>query len=296
VFKEETAKMAFERANVLYSSQEPPKTPQVSRCLVGQATSLLRVGETERATILLRQAMHLTPGNPDIPFMLANTLYTDNQHIAARDLYRMVITVNPSHLRAWFNLGHALKALQKYNDAAFCFRRALKLNPRFYKARFMLAHVLSLLGRDKAAILEYEHTLRTAPSYIKAHYNLGNCHWKQGDGASALQCYRKVLRLDATYDKAWVALGQVAQRMDLLSLAQEAYSQALTLRPDLYDCRFQLGRLLEQTGDYQNAGLHYRVYLRDAPTGKQNCDVKEALMRVRQHRKAAVISTKLQSV
>lgn len=274
---DQQADRAYDRAIRLYAA--PPQTNEtiLARCLVERAHGLMRQEQPDQAATLYHWALCLTPHDPDVSFALANSLFAIGNYSSAQRFYKTALTLRPNHHRAWFNLGHTLKAKDALGDAVHCFERAISLNTRFVKARFMRAYVLSLLRRHEEAIAEYERTLSMSPRYVKAHFNLGNCHLEYGHHVRAIRCYETALKIDPTYDKAWFALGQAARRVQNLSLAREAYAKALALRPDMYQCRLQLARLLETLGDRANAALHYRVYLQDAPESDTRNAVHDTL-------------------
>ena len=271
------ADLAYRQAIRIYEAPTCANDARLAHCLVERAHGLMRQERPNQAATLYLRALCLTPHDSDVSFALANSLFAVGNYSSAQRFYKTALTLRPNHHRAWFNLGHTLKAKDALGDAVHCFERAIMLNTRFVKARFMRAYVLSLLCRHKEAIAEYERTLRISPRYVKAHFNLGNCHLEYGQYVRAIRCYETALKIDPTYDKAWFALGQAARRVQNLSLAREAYAKALSLRPDMYQCRLQLARLLETLGDRANAALHYRVYLQDAPESDTRSAVHSTL-------------------
>jgi tetratricopeptide (TPR) repeat protein len=252
--------------------------PDSVPALIGIAHCCLRTGDSARGIPLYERALDLEPGNIGLRFSLANAWYESGELDRAMQVYRSVLQLDPKHARSHFNMGHVFKDMGQLEQSADSFHAALRADKSFYKARFMWAHVLSLRSRSSEAIEQYKLTIRHAPSYVKAYYNLGNCLLKEGQFDEAIGNYRVLLRIDETYEKAHFALGQAYLRVNRPKNARQAFSDALSLRPDHHLCRLQLAQVLDDLGRSYEAMLHYRIFLRDAPKSVEHDDVSRRLM------------------
>lgn len=96
--------------------------------------------------------------------------------------YEFGLTLDPSHVHIYTNLGSALKDRGQVNDGITCYQRAITLQPDFFIALANLANVYKDLGRVEEAIDLYRRSLQVKPDFIEAFCNFVNsllfiCDW-----------------------------------------------------------------------------------------------------------------------
>jgi tetratricopeptide (TPR) repeat protein len=96
----------------------------------------------------------------------------DTNAIAAVELYRQTLAVNPRHVGAYTNLGRLLHARKQYDDAEAVYRQGLAHCGRDATLLFNLAIVLEDAHRLADAADMYREALKEAPDLPDAHYNL----------------------------------------------------------------------------------------------------------------------------
>lgn len=97
--------------------------------------SIIRAGSHPNAEALYEQAIaRLDDGCPE-----------DAVH-----LFRSAVTVDPSHARAWNDLGVLMEALENHHDARSCYQAALEADPGLAEARSNLCMLTLAMDLERA--------------------------------------------------------------------------------------------------------------------------------------------------
>jgi len=114
-------------------------------------------------------------------------------------------------------------------------------------------------GDLSGAIRAYHAAIKTDPNHFGAHVNLGRIFHEAGRLQDALVYYR-IGRSINPHDVT--AAFNVAVALDDLGAAEtaDAYRETLRLAPTFADAHYNLARLLEATGDHENAMHHLTRY------------------------------------
>jgi tetratricopeptide (TPR) repeat protein len=73
----------------------------------------------------------------------------------AIDYFMKAVTLEPSNVEAWYNLGNAMLEIYRYEDAIDCFMKAVTLEPSNVEAWYNLGNAMLELGRYTEAISAY---------------------------------------------------------------------------------------------------------------------------------------------
>ncbi len=138
--------------------------------------------------------------------------------------------------------------LGEYQDAARWFEKALKKKPQSALALRDAGHAAYHLQDPEKALARYQAALRIHPKLLDVHYNLGLLHMGRGHVNDAISKFQEALGL----------LHPVVQGRYYLGL----FHTEETLR---LQCRLNLGSLLRQRGDLEEAIALYRRVLEKHP-------------------------------
>lgn len=117
--------------------------------------------------------------------------------VAACELYRQAIAVNPSHLGAYTNLGRLLHHRRQLQESEAVYREGLTRCGRDPTLLFNLGIVLEDMREPAAAADMYRAALVEAPDLPEAHYNLALLCEAAGlkqEAIRHLSAYRKLSR------------------------------------------------------------------------------------------------------
>jgi len=157
--------------------------------------------------------------------------------------YRLAVKYNPYFEEAFFNLGFLAMERKKFEEAIDNFKSFLKMQPRHPKAHFGLATSYAMMGKKEEAKQYYENAIAYDPEFLSPYINHANIH---------------------------KATGNTMEAKNLLKMV-------LLKNPNLAGVHKNLGLILMQEKDMNNASEHFREYLRLMPTASDALAIKSFL-------------------
>jgi tetratricopeptide (TPR) repeat protein len=218
-----------------------------------------RVGLTDKAEALWRQALDLEPGYADARGNLGLLLKELGRLDEAAACYRQALALAPDQADTHRKLGNLLYELRRLDEAEACYRKALALAPDDAIACFKLGNVLYELQRLGEAEDCYRRTLALRPDAGDAHNNLGLLlkALKRLDAAEA--CYRRALALNSGKASTHGNLGRLLQELGRYGEAEASCRRALALAPESAEAHYHLGALLHYgLNRFEEAEASYR--------------------------------------
>jgi tetratricopeptide (TPR) repeat protein len=222
----------------------PPRDPMID-ALADRSTSsvfLLRHAaaidmsrDPSRRERLVRRALEVDPGNPDVVYEVGAVLqqlrrpadalpfFIRHLHMVDDDQQTLVqigkcytdlgrLDEAETNLRravalgddatGYYNLGVVMEEQGRAREAEDCYRRALAVEPTHASANNNLAAVLAEAGRLAEAQEHWAMVLRFNPEHADAHANLGGSLAQQGKFAEALRHLDEALRLNPKHAAA----------------------------------------------------------------------------------------------
>jgi tetratricopeptide (TPR) repeat protein len=140
------------------------------------------------------------------------------------------------------------------------FQRALTLDPNLGGAHAGIGQIALLRGEQHAAEQHFRIALRTGEE-PHALAGLGALLLEREDTDGALRHLGRAADLAPHDAMIQMMLGQAFARRDTPAFAEQAFANALRLRPDLHQVRPWLGSLLLKAKRYREAQVHYRELL-----------------------------------
>lgn len=195
---------AVEAAQKLVSIQ--PHDANALR-LLGRA--LARVGDYQRAVIVLEQAREANPDDATLMAELGSAYHGANQLQKAEEALREAVELDEFAIGARVTLGRILAAAGKPDDAAAEFRSALEFLPSHGEAAFALADLEQQAGRVKHAIGVIVDLLSVDPYHLEGLVKLGQLLQAAGRPDQAKMAYDRVLHFDPGHNEAITALQQM---------------------------------------------------------------------------------------
>ena len=184
-------------------------------------------GNLSQSAYFLDSALQIDKKSPEVLLSLVSTFYNSRKWFNIES----VLDDLPDSYK---NSGYvkSLKGLvraqdEDYDEACKLFNAALEKNPRDLRIYYMISQMFDL----------------------KREYDLGR---KYLDYA---------LRMDTTIAESYEKLGEHFSEMELPDSALAALKKAVEYNPYLYDAQYDLGVLLEEKEDYENALIHLEMVL-----------------------------------
>ena len=157
----------------------------------------------------------------------------------------------PADPDRWFTLGLAQSDVDV--DAAIdSFHHVLTLDPRHGLAEYNLALVLARADRADAA-LDALHAAAALGPRPEISYTLGSIYWHQGDLDRAVKALTDATNARPDYADALLLLGTVLNARGDVKSSISPLQRAIGLRPDLPAPHIVLAQTLTRMGDPQGA-------------------------------------------
>jgi tetratricopeptide (TPR) repeat protein len=156
--------------------------------------------------------------------------------------------------RIYYEQGRVKEALSEINEA-------IKLDPedaRFYQ---FLGYVHFSMGNFKEAEEAYNRTLEIKPDLTDARNHLGALYVATNRLDEALEEFRIALkdRFYPTPEIIYFHLGELYRKKNNLEEAAAHLRRALEINPKYYRVHYELGNILSEMGDMQEAIFEYKV-------------------------------------
>ncbi|MDD2735859.1 MAG: tetratricopeptide repeat protein [Desulfuromonadaceae bacterium] len=105
----------------------------------------------------------------------------------------------------------------------------------------------------------------TNPESVQGHYNLGGWYREHGDMQKARYYWERTVHLQPNHSNALSQLGSVAFVEKRLNDAEGLYRRALASGKQNAEAHYNLALILEKTGRYAEALVHYTQFLKRVP-------------------------------
>jgi tetratricopeptide (TPR) repeat protein len=248
-------------------------------------------GNLSQAETLLKEIVHVQPGNTDALYLLAEISYRSGKRDAAVDYlrnalqhdstnaeassnlgfilqekgqfdeavqcYRKALQINPHLLEAYINLGNVFKEKGQFVDAIRCYQSALQLNPDLPETYGNLGLTFQKAGRPDEAIEYCQKAVEHNPHDANMYYNLGIVFQEKGQLDEAITCYQKALQIDPHDAGIYNNLAFALQENRRPHEAMPYYQKALQLNPDYATAHWNLSLAFLLTGNFREGWKEY---------------------------------------
>lgn len=205
-----------------------------------------------------REAIRLTPNDPDAWLRLGEVYGKLGKHDEAESAFGQVVKLKPDDSYAWYLLGVSYGQQRKFDDAVAAYREAIKLKPDYPEAWCNLGLACGDHGKRDDAVAAYCQAIKLRPDYPEAWSNLGWTYEIQGKSDEAVAAYRQVTKLKPGDRDAWHDLGIACEDYGKYDEAETVYREIIKLAPDTQYAWFYLGLCCGHQDKYDDAIAAYR--------------------------------------
>jgi len=214
--------------------------------LLQQASALQQAGRLQQAEELYRQILSVEPTHPEALHFLGMLAHQVGKSEIAVELLSKALSSRPDYAEAYYNLGLVYLTQGKNDEAITTYQRLLALKPGYVEARNNLGNAFLSLGKLDEAVAGFRHALTLKPDFAEAHNNLGIALRAQGKLDEAVVSFRQALALKPDFAEAHTNLGNTYLDQGQLEDAVPSFHQALNLKPDLAEAHYLLGFTLQK--------------------------------------------------
>ncbi len=176
----------------------------------------------------------------------------------AKRLYRELLALHPTHVRARNNLALILDAEGNHKGALAELDRALDIESENGTLLVNRGALLGAMGRYAAAERDLKKVLRVEPSHAEALFNLGVVMTKKGLWTEAVPHLKRAVELEPQRAAAHYYLGEALNHVDDLAGALAAYQRSTELQPSNPRALYGLGIIYDRLARPDDAAQMYR--------------------------------------
>jgi len=202
------------------------------RQLLERAVNLLRSQQVDQAEALLQSILERWPGQADAQHFLGVLRHQQGQSERALVLVRQAIEGMPTAPGPWNNLGNILVELQRFDEATDAYQRCLALDPGFTDALNNLATILRKQGLLEQSQALCRRVLAMQPNLAQAWYNLSLTLLEQGQISEGLTAHSRAIVLWPRHLQARNAVPRALVHLGRLDEAAQLYRDWLAVDPD----------------------------------------------------------------
>ena len=200
---------------------------------------------------------------------IAKTVSRNEEWNTDLQLYESGVRANPSNVKLHNNYGMMLSDLGRHDEAYAAYQRALELEPHYHDVHFNLGNLYHSAGQLEKAAAEFQYAAENPNQARRALNNLGSILMKLGRLPEAEKVLRQSLVTPAPGNQdnsqAYNNLASVLGELKKYDEAEKAFLDALAIRPDYIDARFNLGTLLVHAGRLDDAERELKAALKINP-------------------------------
>jgi len=224
-----------------------------------------KTGRLEHAGNAYRKALRLRPGAVEPNANLGAALQERGDLAGARDAYRSALEASPELPGALWNLAIAAEREGNTQEAEDLLQRLVKVQPDWQDAAFRLGYLRLQRGEFAGAVGCFDACLQQRKYWPEALLNRGVASWKLNDGDGAAGAFRQVLSIHPKNLEASRYLAAVAIEQNNSSEAREMIGRLESAGAPSPELQYNLGLLLQSTGDFRAAAECYRATLQHKP-------------------------------
>jgi len=146
---------------------------------------------------------------------------------------RVVITINPAHTQAWYNLGLALYKSEKLEESIEAYMTVLHLQPTMHQAHENLAAALHKIGDLEQAMSHCQKAIGLQPNSAVAFNTLGIIYREQGNVENALDTFNHAIEADPNFTEAQWNRALARLKLGQYQLGWDEYELRWTHEPKM---------------------------------------------------------------
>ena len=246
LLSENRLKPAAARLNEAYNLD--PKDGEVAGLL---GIACLKLGERQKATPLLQQALAANPANEEARMGLARILAADGDFKGGIKACQEILESNPKNCKdPLLLLGDCFLGLGSLESGEQCYAVAVKQFPDDPQVLAALASLHHLSGRDKIAEKELKEGLERNPNSADIHLVLAQIYFSRKEAAQTRAACEEALDCDGDCYKAYSTLGMVDLLEGDFAGAAVLASKGLEIAPADPDCLLVAAQACELQGQF----------------------------------------------
>ncbi len=214
-------------------------------------------GKKENCLSSYRKAGALDPKSLTPVLKLAETHLILKEYETANQFIDIALNMDVNNAKAYYLRGIQSMETRDTVNALLNLQIAGNIDTNYYEAFMQIGSLYNALN-DTLAIAYYNLALKVIPNDEQAMFLLAFSYQEKGEFDKALNYYQKLTALYPTNALAYYNTGYInmVEIMDF-EAAKDAFRQAILLDPAYVEAVYNLGRIYEETDEYNLARKQY---------------------------------------
>jgi tetratricopeptide (TPR) repeat protein len=222
--------------------------------LLRQGQARVAANDPAGAIAAYQQAAQIDPQNARIFSGIGYLQIQQGNYTEAVTAYRRAVALERGNLAFRYGLAHSLYNSNQLAEALATYREILASHPREANAYLGIGSIQLQQGDTDAALATYLELVSLAPGNAQAYEALGNLYIQQEDYEQALTYLNRGVRASSSNkDDLYASIASLYLLQENLPAARSAASQALALNSSNAQAQHQMGYILYQEGNREEA-------------------------------------------
>ena len=214
----------------------------------------MEAGRLSAAANAFQGVLVARPDNPDALHLAGLAAHRLGDNERALILVRRAIALQPGQAQSHYNLAEIQRSMDLIEPAIVAYRCAADLAPGTPHVLHRLGTALMEAGENREASKALEAAVRAQPGDAEYLCDLGRCLESLGDGRGAERRYRAAVNVDPALAAAHYNLGVTLQNLGRFDEAASSHRRAIELQPSLADAWYSLS--MNDSADVTGAELY----------------------------------------
>ena len=236
---------------------------------VQQAGQLISREKYDQGAKILESVLQEEPLIPQAMLLLATSYIELDRKEEAKAQFDSILKDDPKSIQALIGLANLLRDEGKKEDVIALCQQTLSIDDRNTQAYTLMGEVYMGENDHSHALPHLEKAVEIQPKLTRNRLNLAVCFigLRQNDKAESI--LKDILVKYPKFPLAHYHLGILYEEQGILVEAQKAYLEEVTLYPEHFRARFNLGKLLFKLGDRKGYMEQMQEVIRIAPKAAQ---------------------------
>jgi len=215
-----------------------------------EAIEAHRSGQPDDARRAYQEVLSEHPHDPDANNLMGVLCIEEKKPVRALRHIRRALAVDSGNAQSHYNLGIAMRDLERMAEAVEAFEAAVTLDPENVEFRSSLGNALRLSANYPESVRVLEAAYRKASgnknlrrNLALAQNDLGASLIRDGNPGQAMRHFERAIELEPLHAEAHINIGLTLEQLGDFENAARHYAAAIRARPDFADAHFQLAHL-----------------------------------------------------
>lgn len=209
----------------------------------------------------IREAIKLTPNNPDLYLSLANALEVQGESKYWQEIETLekAISLQENNAKQFFRMGVLREKMRNFPMAKNNYEQAILKGLKSSELFYRLGYCHEMAGDKKSAENAYSEAIILDSELKSKKFGIGVFHNKFGKKDLAISAFQEESRKNNDNAELFYKLGMAYDRSYQWSNAKKAYKRALKIDNSIIALHFRLGFVYERLGSFSEASESYSI-------------------------------------